>query len=110
MPAIAAKPAVLIDYPAQNEEISSPEYTIRVGVLQDVQSVDVSINDSAWQPCRAAAGYWWYDWSGYLPGRHEISARAVMRGGRTITSEPRSARVSPNGAPARAPRPRVLSK
>lgn len=40
------------------------EYTFRVAAPETADEVDVSIDRGPWRPCRRAAGYWWFDWSG----------------------------------------------
>jgi hypothetical protein len=90
---------LMIDYPERGEKIASNNYTFRIGALADLDRVEVSVNDSSWQDCRTAEGYWWYDWSGYEAGSHELVARGRLRNGRTFTSEPRKFRVALETAP-----------
>lgn len=82
---------VAVDFPTKNECITSPTYTFRIGA-KDAEQVEVSINGSLWQSCRQAEGYWWYDWQGYLPGRHRLVARS-LRNGENLTAETRRFRV-----------------
>ena len=77
-----------IEYPQQGESIVSPTYTFRVGAPAGAESVDVSIDQGPWLACRNAAGYWWYDWSGYEKGEHEIIARTRGPKGRWLMSTP----------------------
>lgn len=77
-----------VDFPRQNEVVRSPEYALRVSAPESVKSVDVCIDQGEWQPCRQAAGHWWYDWSGYAEGEHEVITRSESAEGRTITCEP----------------------
>jgi hypothetical protein len=65
---------ITVDYPQERERITSPEYTFRVAA-RAASRVEVSIDDNAWQACRQADGYWWYDWSGYMSGKHQAVAR-----------------------------------
>ncbi len=83
---------VSVDYPQEGEKITHPQYTMRVGAA-DVQKVVVSIDDSPWQPCRQAGGFWWYDWSNFMSGRHEVEVKALTKDGRTMTSEVRRFKV-----------------
>lgn len=76
---------VAIDYPQRNERVGSSSYTIRVSAPADPERgerVEVSIDDSAFMPCRYAAGFWWYDWTGYAPKEHQVVAR-MTAGGKT---------------------------
>ena len=74
---------VIVDHPCEKEIISSSEYVIRVGASMDGY-VEISFNDSEWQPCRFAAGYWWFDWKYYKPGNIKICARLVSNEGQII--------------------------
>ena len=84
--AVQARPAV--DFPAQNEAIVSAQYTFRVSAPEAAESVDVSINQGPWLACRKAEGFWWYDWSGYDNGEHELIARTPGKNGRFLMSTP----------------------
>jgi len=68
-----------LDYPKAQERISSPEYTFRVGSKVH-GSVEISVDGGPWQPCRPAAGYWWFDWRCEKPGRHKAAARIIKEG------------------------------
>jgi hypothetical protein len=37
---------------------------------------------------------WWYDWTGYGAGTHQVAARGVTRGGRALNSTFRRFEVS----------------
>lgn len=69
---------VTVDYPQENEVISSPDYTMRIGASSN-GCVDVSIDGGEWCPARCAGGYWWFDWSPCV-GSHKITARLVNNG------------------------------
>lgn len=77
-----------VEFPLQDETIVSPQYTFRIGVPANAAVVDVSIDQGPWLRCRSVAGYWWYDWSGYEDGEHEIIARARGESGRWRLSTP----------------------
>lgn len=66
---------VLVNYPQQKECITSSEYTFRIEA-GPAGRVEISIDNKEWQPCRHTGDYWWYDWSGYLPGKHMAAARS----------------------------------
>jgi hypothetical protein len=51
--------------------------------------VEVSIDDAGYKPCRRAGNSWWYDWSGYCSGDHELTARVHLANGHHHTSEHR---------------------
>lgn len=78
-----------VDFPEHHERITSPRYTVRVAAPEGFRKVEVSIDHTGWQPCRYAVGYWWFDWSGYQSGRHELVARLQAPDGRTLALEPR---------------------
>jgi hypothetical protein len=83
----APKSYVVIDHPMPGEIVRSAWYTFRIGA-SPADRVEISVDGKEWQPCRPAAGYWWYDWSGYGAGAHEIQARTPS-GSRFATSKPR---------------------
>ncbi len=74
---------VLVDYPVENDVVSGNSYVLRIGASFDGY-VEVSFNDSEWQPCRFASGYWWYDWSDFKPGDTKIVARLVDNDGKIL--------------------------
>lgn len=85
-----------IDFPAQDETICSREYSLRISAPESSGNVDVSINQGPWLPCRKAAGHWWYDWSGYDAGEHEVIARArAAEASRWMVSLPHEFFVKP---------------
>lgn len=77
-----------VDFPRQGERVSSAQYTLRVSAPDDIKSMDVSIDQGDWQPCRKSVGYWWRDWSGYDSGEHEIVARIETSDGKFVSCEP----------------------
>lgn len=79
----AMEPKVILDYPRQGEIVTSQGYTLRITTLEPAESVDVCIDQGTWRPCRKSVGYWWYDWSGYESGVHDVKCRAKFRSGRT---------------------------
>ena len=78
-----------IEYPQQGESVVSPTYTMRVAAPAAVEALDLSIDQGPWLPCRKDVGYWWYDWSDYADGQHEIIARVRGHNGRWRMSAPR---------------------
>lgn len=84
----AAKLRLSVDFPRQNEVISSREYSLRMAAPEGVKSVEISLDQSEWKPCRPAVGYWWYDWAGYDSGEHEVVTRIETQEGRQVISEP----------------------
>jgi hypothetical protein len=65
---------IAVDYPQDREIVTSREYTFRIAA-GEASRVEISIDDNVWQPCRQADGYWWYDWSGYMSGKHQAVAK-----------------------------------
>src|SRR5262245_39031412 len=78
-----------LDYPRQHEKIGSKHYSFRIGVPGMMKNVEIAINRGAWLACRHAVGYWWYDWSGFRPGKYQAVIRAQTADGDRIFSEPR---------------------
>jgi hypothetical protein len=89
MPEVINKKVVVIEYPRQNETIASNNYTFRIVAMSGVKHVEISINDSAFEPCRQAGDSWWYDWSGYGSGEYEVVARMRQADGHFHTTEHR---------------------
>lgn len=83
-----------IEYPRQDEVVVSPAYSLRIAAPAAVEALDVSIDQGPWRPCRKDAGCWWYDWSGYADGAHEIIARTRGQNGRWRMSAPRELTVA----------------
>ncbi len=77
-----------VDFPRQNEAVTSERYSIRITAPADCKEVDISIDQGAWRPCRKDGGHWWYDWAGYETGEHEIIARLETPEGRRVACEP----------------------
>ncbi|MCL2389602.1 MAG: hypothetical protein FWC85_04395 [Elusimicrobia bacterium] len=75
---------IVLDHPVHNETIFGNHYAIRIGASQD-GFVEISFNKGEWQPCRYAAGYWWFDWEYFMPGNYTIAVRLVDQGGETIS-------------------------
>lgn len=67
-------PYVVIDYPQENEVITSTQYEIRVGSNASTNSARVKIDGGNWSQCYQASGYWWFHWEFYANGPHEIIA------------------------------------
>lgn len=84
-----AEHPVEVDFPAEGEVVHGGEYAMRVGVGADSERVDVRVNQGAWQPCRRAAGYWWFDWTAEESGLFEVTARSYPREGLVTRSQTR---------------------
>ncbi|MDD2804024.1 MAG: hypothetical protein PHV33_00585 [Elusimicrobiales bacterium] len=84
---------VVVDYPKNLETITSKQYTMRIGA-SDCTGVDISVNDQPWQPCRWANGYWWFDWTNYTTGTHQLVARMHKRNGEYLISKRRRCKAS----------------
>jgi hypothetical protein len=69
-------PAVRVVCPSEDEVIAPPSYTFKIAATPWVDSMEVSIDQGDWMPCREALGFWWYDWSGFDKGEHEVMARS----------------------------------
>lgn len=77
-----------VDYPKQNEVVSSGHYTVRVFAPAGAHKVGISVDQGPWRSCRPSVGFWWYDWSGYGNGEHEVVVSMSTREGKRIISEP----------------------
>jgi hypothetical protein len=89
MPEVINKKVAVIEYPRHNETITSKDYTFRIVAMPGVEKVEVSIDEAGWQPCRQSGDSWWYDWSGFGSGEHELVARLQLSDGHFHTSERR---------------------
>jgi hypothetical protein len=83
-----------IEYPREDETLVSPTYTMRVAAPASAEGLDVSIDQGPWRACRKDVGYWWYDWSDYADGEHELITRIRGRNGRWRMSAPRRITVA----------------
>lgn len=82
-------PYVAIDFPQEDEVVNWPSYVMRLWANESTNSVNVSVDGGPWNPARwdEALGYFWFDWSGYSQGPHEIVAESWNElGQRTETS------------------------
>jgi len=80
------QPKLEVEYPAADEVVTSGHYTFRVGATEELVEAEISIDRGPWHPCRHACGFWWYDWTGYGPGPHQVAARGAARDGRALNS------------------------
>lgn len=87
------KPMVTVDHPQQAETILSPTYTFRLTVRAIPEKVDVAIDRGPWEACRVSGTNWWYDWSHYAPGSHQLIVRATLPGGKVVLSSVRRFKV-----------------
>ena len=88
----ATSPAVLLEYPQAGEAVRTGHYAVRIAAKPEV-SVEVSVDGAAWQPCREAVGYYWFDWVPAAPGEHTLVARAKNGSPRVAVSEERTVLV-----------------
>jgi hypothetical protein len=80
------QPKLEIEYPPSDEVVSSTHYAFRLAATEPLIEAEISIDRGAWQPCRHACGFWWYDWTGYGPGPHQVVARGTTRDGNAVNS------------------------
>ena len=95
----ANKLLLAVEYPRQNEKITSSSYTVRVFAPQGAKRVGISIDQGPWKSCREAVGYWWYDWAGYENGEHQIIVSMETAGGIRVIAEPHEFFVDLTGSP-----------
>jgi hypothetical protein len=86
------KEALTIEWPAKGEIVGSAFYEIEV-VDGSAAKVELSIDGSAWNPCRFSNGHWNYSWTDYRSGDHEIRAQAVDRDGQVCACQARKVKV-----------------
>jgi hypothetical protein len=97
MAATAVKKKIAIDFPEQHGRITSERYTFRISALVGVgERVMVRVDDASFQPCRFAAGYWWFDWAGYRSHHHHLVARIVSSEGDVVSEAARRFLVALN--------------
>ena len=84
---------VVMDHPRNLENITSWHYAVRMGTGVNCEKVDVSIDDKPWQACRYSNGYWWYDWTNYTPGSHQLIARMTKTNGQYLITKKRRCRT-----------------
>ena len=108
MPEVINKKVVVIEYPRHNETITSKDYTFRIVAMPGVKNVEVSIDEAGWQPARHSENSWWFDWSGFGSGEHEVVARMQLSNGHFHTTDRRSFTVENEvcGSESRKPAPR----
>jgi hypothetical protein len=87
---------VIVDYPKEMEIITSSHYTLKFGSSDETRTVEVSIDGGPWRECRKTGHYFWFDWTNYMSGRHEIIARARLLDGDVEETAPRHVRVELN--------------
>ncbi len=80
------QPKLEVEYPPADEVVTSDHYTLRISSTEALVEAEVSIDRGSWQPCRHACGLWWYDWTGYGAGPHQVAARGIARDGRALNS------------------------
>jgi hypothetical protein len=89
---IADAPAEF-DRPRENETITSREYSFRIGVSERIRDeivrVEIVFDPRTTRTCREVAGSYLYDWSGYRPGEHKVTAVITTRDERKIGVGPR---------------------
>ena len=71
---------ICIDYPQNNETVFCGHYCFRLGSRKPCSGMQVSINGGAWQNCRQANGYWWFDWWNFNTGNFYLEAKALVEG------------------------------
>ena len=85
---VQSRPAMRVECPGEGEAISRPYYTLQITAMLG-GGVDVSIDQGDWLPCREALGFWWFDWSGFDAGPHELTVRTRVGEGLALVSGPR---------------------
>ena len=76
-----------IDYPASNDSIYCGHYCFRLGSPSNISWLKISINGGAWQDCRYANGYWWFDWWNFTTGNFYAEAYGCVNGKEVKTAK-----------------------
>lgn len=81
-----------IIYPKEDEELTAPDYTLRIHANHATNNILVKIltqeKDAAWLQARQTKeGTWWYDWKGIQPGAYEVMAQAWSQNGKEFVSK-----------------------
>ncbi len=85
---------VVVDHPRNLENVTTgTTYAVRIGT-SCCTGVDISINDQPWQPCRHAVGYWWFDWTNFPAGTHQLVARMHKPNGEYLISKRRRCKAA----------------
>ncbi len=77
---------VLLDYPKDNETITSTNYTIKAHTSDDAdtQGVAIRIDNGEWsQAVKGPDGLWAYDWNGITSGEHQVTVKGISKAGRS---------------------------
>lgn len=82
---VQAEAPVSIDFPVENEEIFPGHYAIRLFSPEN-KPMEISIDNGPWVACRAANGYFWFDWWPVKGGKSRISARVVGSNAKKATT------------------------
>jgi hypothetical protein len=86
---LPSRPAVRVECPREGDVIAQPCYSFHIAAAPGAEGVEVSIDQGEWMSCRESLGIWWYDWSAYGKGEHELVARARISDGIAASSSPR---------------------
>ena len=86
-PKAATTKTVCIDYPSNNETVYCGHYCFRLGSIEPAEWIKVSVNGGAWQDCRHANGYWWFDWWNFETGAFYAEALALINGKEVKTTK-----------------------
>lgn len=71
---------VAMIYPGEGEVLDSSRCRFLIDAPD--RRVEIAIDGEGWRSCRRGGGYWWFDWAGFEPGRHQALVRCEgPRGG-----------------------------
>jgi hypothetical protein len=85
-PKAGRKGAVHVKFPRAGETVIGPSYSVQIEAAPEPVRVELRINDADWIACREALGLFWYDWSGFEPGAHRLTARVMTKDGDILES------------------------
>lgn len=78
-----------IEFPKDHEMISVPVFDVCIEPVGNVKNIEISIDGQSWRRCRYAVGFWWFEWSGYQSGHHQIVCRGRTQNESLFVTPPR---------------------
>lgn len=76
---------VILDYPKENETITSENYTIKAHTSDDADTIDVSIriDNADWNKMKKGNdGLYAFEWTNISSGEHQLTIQGVSKSGR----------------------------
>lgn len=71
-------PEISVEHPRIGQRSYFPESEYQA-LDASIESLEISIDESAWEPCSRGDGCWSYEWNGYRTGRGQAVVRIRPR-------------------------------